>query len=141
MPTKGGFYSEDTPEFVVSSNRWTLLFSWAWILKLWDFESLKLCHIRAWRSFEGSNKAPFCYLRLQSCFRPLFDTIWALSNFTNSKFRLRKITRFVCLRKWEIYQHFLRKSHLYQPERKWQKMKWKSWGILFLTFLLRSIHI
>ena len=33
MNFKGGFYSEGTDAFVISLNRRTLLFSWAWILK------------------------------------------------------------------------------------------------------------
>ena len=34
---KGGFYSEGADLFAISSNRRTLLFCWAWILKFWDF--------------------------------------------------------------------------------------------------------
>ena len=43
---KGGFYS------VIFSNKRTLLFSWAWILKLRDFKGLKSCQIRAWSDSE-----------------------------------------------------------------------------------------
>ena len=100
---KGGFYSEGVDEFVISSNRQTLLFSWAWILNLWYFKRLKSCPIRVWSVSDGSNCALFCYLSLQSHFRLLFDMIWAPWNITNSKFKLRKIMRFVCLRKWEMY--------------------------------------
>ena len=109
---KGGFYSEDTDVFVISSNRQTLLFSWAWILKLWDFKGLKSCYISAWSGSEGSNKALFYYLSLQSCFGLLFDMISVHKNITNSKFKLRKIIRFVCLRKWQMHQYLLKKSHL-----------------------------
>ena len=56
---KGGFYFEGTDEFVISSNRRTLLFSCAWILKLWDFKLLKSCHKRAWSGSEGSNRLYF----------------------------------------------------------------------------------
>ena len=76
--TKGGFYSEGTDAFVISSNRQTLLFSWAWILNLWYFRGLKWFQIRAWCSSEAPNSKMETYLRLQSHFRPLFDMIWAL---------------------------------------------------------------
>ena len=62
---KGVLYSEGTDAFVISSNRWTLIFSWAWILKLWDFKEVKSCHKRAWSGSEGSNKALFCNVGLQ----------------------------------------------------------------------------
>ena len=109
---KGGFYSEGVDEFVISSNRQTSLFSWAWILNFWDFKGLKLCPIRTWSVSDGSICAPFCFLSLQSCFRLFFDMIWVLWNIKNSKFKLRKIMRFVCLRKWQMHQHLLNKSHL-----------------------------
>ena len=109
---KGGFYSEDTDAFAISSNRLTLLFSWAWILKLWDFKVLKSCHIRTWSGSEGSNSKMEPYMSLQSYFSPLCDMIWALKNVKVSKFKLRKIIRFVCLRKWQMHQYFLNKSHL-----------------------------
>ena len=70
--------NEGTDAFVISPNRQTLLFSWAWILKLWHFKGLKSCHKRAWSGSEGSNKVPFGYLSLQSCFRLLFDMSWVL---------------------------------------------------------------
>ena len=109
---KGGFYSEGVDEFVISSNRQTSLFSWAWILNLWDFKGLKSCPKQTWSVSDGSNCTPFCYLSPQSRFRPFFDMIWALWNITNSKVKLRKIMRFVCLRKWKMHQHLLNKSHL-----------------------------
>ena len=109
---KGGFYSEGTDAIVISSNKRTLLFSWAWILKLRDFKGLKSCQIRAWSGSEVSNKAPFCYFSLQNSICFLFDIIWAPWNIRNSKFKLRKIIRFVCLRKWQIHQYLLNKSHL-----------------------------
>ena len=74
------------------------VFSWAWIF--WDFKGLKSCHIRTWSGFKGSNKAQFCYMSLQSHFRLLFDMIRDLWNITISKFKHRKIKRFVCMRKW-----------------------------------------
>ena len=43
---KGGFYSEGADGFVISSNRQTSLFSWAWILNLWYFNGLKSSQIR-----------------------------------------------------------------------------------------------
>ena len=70
---KGGFYSEGADTFVISSNRQTLLFSWAWILKI-----VKLYHIRTWSGSKGSNKAPFCYLSIESYFTFLFYMIRAL---------------------------------------------------------------
>ena len=76
--TKGGFVSEGTDAFVISSNRQTLLFSWAWILKMWYFKGLKSCQIRAWIGSEGSYSKIESYLSLQNHFRPLCDMIWAL---------------------------------------------------------------
>ena len=55
-----GAFSEGTDAFVISSKRWTLLFFWAWIFKLWDFKGLKSW---VWSVSKGSNKASFCYLR------------------------------------------------------------------------------
>ena len=84
-------------------------------LEFWIFEILKgsnFCPIRAWSVSDGPNCAPFCYLSLQNRFRLLFDMIWSLWNITNSRFKLRKIMRFVCLRKWQMHQHLLNKSHL-----------------------------
>ena len=82
QPSKGGFYS-----FAISSNIQTLLFSWAWILKFWDFKGLKSCHIRAWSSTEGSNKASFCFFNsseLQQAF------IWHdLSPLKYHKFKIQ----------------------------------------------------
>ena len=75
---KGGFYPEGTDTFVISSNRWILLFSWAWILNLRYFRCLKSCHIRAWVSSKGSNSKMKPYLSLQSHFRHLYDIIWVL---------------------------------------------------------------
>ena len=49
----------------------------------------------------------------RSWLRLLFDMIWVLHNISNSKFKLSKIIRFVCLRKWKMHQYFLHKSHLY----------------------------
>ena len=92
--TKGSFYSEGTDTFVISSNRQTLLFSWAWILNLRYFRWLKSCQIRAWVSSEGWNSKMKPCLSLQSHFRLLFDMIRAFWNITNSKFKLRKIIKF-----------------------------------------------
>ena len=75
---KGGFYSEGTDAFFISSNRRTLLFSWAWILNLRYFKWPKSCQIRAWVSSEGSNSKMKPYLSLQSHFRHLYDMIWVL---------------------------------------------------------------
>ena len=110
---KGGFCSEGTDAFVISSNRRNLLFSWVWILKFWYFQRLESCHIRTQIGSEGWNKASFCYLSLQNRIRLLFDIFWALWNITNSKWKPRKIIRFVCLRKWQMHQYLLNKSHLY----------------------------
>ena len=52
---KGGFYSEGVDEFVISSNRQTSLFSWAWILNFWDFKGLKFL------SYKGLD----CLLQIQ----------------------------------------------------------------------------
>ena len=76
--TKGGFYSEGTGAFDISSNRQILLFSWAWILNLCYFKGLNLCEIRAWCGFEGLiSKMEPCF-SLQSSSRSLCDMIWAL---------------------------------------------------------------
>ena len=64
--------------FVISSNRWTLLFSWAWILNLWEFKGLKSCYISAWSGSEGSNRASFYYLSLYTWLRLLIDRIWVI---------------------------------------------------------------
>ena len=53
---KGGFYSEGTDAFVISSNKRTLFFFWAWILNLWCFKGLKLCQIKACCSSEEFKK-------------------------------------------------------------------------------------
>ena len=111
--TKGGFYSEGADIFVLSSYSQTSLFSGAWILKLWHFKLLKSCHISAWSGSEGSNRASFYYLSLQSWLRLLFDMIWVIWNISNSKFMLRKIIRFGCLRKWQMNRYLLNKSQLY----------------------------
>ena len=68
---KGGFYSEGADTFVISSNRWTLSFSWAWILKLWDNKGLKSCHVLV------QNVAQKAQLRLHF-------TIWAFRATSNS---------------------------------------------------------
>ena len=113
---KGGFYSEGTDEIVISSTKRTLSFSWAWILNLRCFKGLKLCQIRAWSSSEGSNTKMEPYLSLQSFFRLLCDIIWNLQNLTILKFKLRKIIRFVCFRKWQIHEYLLNKNHLEDQE-------------------------
>ena len=83
-----GFYSEVSDALIISSNRRTLLFSWAWILKLWDFKGLKACHISVGSCSEASNKAPFYYLSLQSWFRLL--NIWHdLSPLKYLKFKIQ----------------------------------------------------
>ena len=77
-----------------------------WILNLWYFKGLKSCQIRAWSGSEGSNSKIEPHLSLQSHFRPLCDMIWAFQNLTILKFKLRKIIRFICLRKWQMHQYF-----------------------------------
>ena len=75
---KDGFYLEGTDAFVISSNRRTFLFSWAWILNLRYIKWPKSCQIRAWVSSEGSNSKMKPYLSLQNHFRHLYDMIWVL---------------------------------------------------------------
>ena len=110
---KVGFFQKvSTDAVVISSNRRTLLFSWARILKLWDSKGLKSCHIKAWSCFKGSNKTQFCYISLQSHFRLLFDMIWALwnSHFQNSK--------------WQLHQYLLKQSHLFHVMLLSQYVPW-----------------
>ena len=91
--TKGGFYSEVADTFVISSSRQTLLFSWAWTLKLWNFKWLKSCHIcRKWS--EGSNSKIEPYMILQSHFRAFFNTIWVLKNFKSQAQENNKVCLF-----------------------------------------------
>ena len=94
------FFSESADVFLISSNRQTLLFSWVWILNLWNFKGLESCQLRAFSSSEVSNSKMEPYLSLHSFFRLLCDIIWDLQSLTISKFKLRKIIRFICLRKW-----------------------------------------
>ena len=68
----GGFYSEGTDAFVISSNRRTSLFSWAWNVNLRYFKGLKSCQIISWSSFVGSNSKMEPYLSLQSHFLHLW---------------------------------------------------------------------
>ena len=84
---KGGFYSEGTDVFVISSNRRTLLFSWAWILNLRYFKWLKSCQIRDWVSSEGSNSKMKPYLSLQSHFRHLYTYMTWFKSFKISQFQ------------------------------------------------------
>ena len=41
--------------------------------------------------------------------------LWKLANFNhqNSNFQAQENNRFICLRKWQMHQYFLDKSHLY----------------------------
>ena len=90
--SKGNFYSESTYPFVTSLKRHPKLFPWTWILKLFHFKWLKLCLIRTWSCSEGSNKASFCYLSLQSSFNIMWRDLRPLECHN---FRFRKIIWFV----------------------------------------------
>ena len=98
------FFSEGTDAFVISSNRQRLLFSWAWILNLWYFKGLKSCHIRPWCSSEGSNSKMEPYLSLQSLQALVWHDLSPL-RYQSFIFKLRKIKRFVCLRKCQMHQY------------------------------------
>ena len=99
---KGGFYSEGTDAFVISSNKWTLLFSWPWILNLWNSEISNIESSEIWKfEFKTSTSLSFSYGKVlpthffSLCFTSLvtFSFLYFWSTFSFASFDSQGIAR------------------------------------------------
>ena len=82
--------------FLISSNRWTKLFSWTWSFEI----SLQIAY-----KLRMSNGSEGCNSKKAALFGRLAIKATKIQKF-------RKTIRFVCLRIWQMHQYFQKKLPL-----------------------------